>query len=212
MEEEKIFQTSWLKGWLEIIIKEGFGNREGKESEVVYDRSSYFHKDFSDEIKEAEPKHPSERALLLRDTGLGLCKGHWGTQEFIHPSIHPSIHLFAHSANILSTYNTPGILLGSGDAMGMLPAWRGPCFQLLTVWRETQIIKQEKCTMWWVWAQGCVNRTAFTNLDEVPSIQIRRPLTNWPPTSSHCTGAGPLHHTQIIFFSPHLQAQTQSSA
>lgn len=76
MEQEKIFQTSCLKDWLEIIIREKFGDREERRDEVACKRSSYFYKAFLGKIKEAEPKHPSEANLQLRDTGLELYNGH----------------------------------------------------------------------------------------------------------------------------------------
>lgn len=52
------------------------GTGKEKRSEVACEISSWFHKASLGEREEAEPKHPSEEDLLLRDTGLELCKGH----------------------------------------------------------------------------------------------------------------------------------------
>lgn len=46
MKQEKIFQTSCLEDWLEIIIREKYGDREERRNEVACKRSSYFYKAF----------------------------------------------------------------------------------------------------------------------------------------------------------------------
>lgn len=133
MEEGKIFQTSWLKGCIEIIIKERFGKRGGKRSRAAYSRRSCFYIGFLGKIKEAEPQHPSKGALLLRDTGLGLCKGYWGMPKFIHPSTHPIVHSFSQYFKYL-LHARKGMQWGQSQ-MQSLPS-------LLTPWWKIQTNKK----------------------------------------------------------------------